>query len=70
MTNAVTKTEAAEIVANEVLVFARKHGRTPNKELVEARISELRGTAAGSLLGDAAEIAHWRTTLGIAQRWF
>ncbi len=70
MTTQVTKTEAAEIVANEVLVFARKHGRTPNKELVEARISELRGTAAGSLLGDAAEIAHWRTTLRFAQRWF
>ncbi|AJK27395.1 hypothetical protein PBI_KRATIO_66 [Mycobacterium phage Kratio] len=66
-----TKTEAAEIVANEVLVWARSNGATPTKSLVEARISELRVTATpGTYLHTASLTANWRTTLAVAKRWF
>jgi hypothetical protein len=65
-----TKTEAAEILANEVIVFARKNELTPTKNLVEARMSELRTTATGTALGTAALTANWRTTLRIALGWF
>lgn len=62
-----TKTQAAEIIANDVVVWAREHGIHPSKDLVEGRISEWSGiTGAGTLKGRAAQLANWRTTLRIA----
>jgi hypothetical protein len=62
-----TKTEAAETVAVEVRVFARRAGRTEvTKTLVEERISELRGYWANgtqNYLTECATVANVRTTL-------
>jgi hypothetical protein len=64
------KTEAAEIVATNVLVWARKTGHAVTKELVEARMSEMRVTATpGTYAHTAAHLANWRTTLAAAKRW-
>lgn len=66
-----TKTEAAEIVANETLVFARAHNLAPSKDLVEARISELRVTAEpGTNMHTAAFNANWHTTLHLVRKWY
>lgn len=70
-----SQSEAADIIANATVVWARSHGlmsvRTPNKELVEARISELRATAQlGTYMHTAAVNANWRTTLRLLkERW-
>ncbi len=68
-----TKTEAAEIIATDVRVFARKLGyvsvKQIDKNLVEARISELRGPAGQGLQREAAQLATWRTTLTAARKY-
>ena len=68
-----TQTEAAEIVATDTVVWARNHGLIgiydPSKDLVEARISELRTTAKpGTYLHVAATKANWRTTLRLLKK--
>jgi hypothetical protein len=64
-----TKTEAAEIIALDVRVQARKAGRKIDKAMCEERVSELRGqNYQGNLKGDAANIASPRTVLRIALR--
>lgn len=63
-----TKTEAASILADDVLAFAHRHGLAITKDLAEARVSEWRGLAgAGSLKGAAAKLAHPATVLRIAR---
>lgn len=67
-----TKTEAAEILANDVRVFARHLGLTSvsqiTKDLVEARLSEARHT--GGQLTLAATVApSWKTILRTATKW-
>lgn len=65
-----SKTEAAEIVATNVLAFAHKYNVALTKDLVEARMSEMRvTTAAGSPAHQAAFSANWRTTLATAKKW-
>jgi hypothetical protein len=66
----ITRTEAAETMATDVLAFAHQHGLPVTKSLVEARISEWRGLAGeGSYKGACAKLASVRTTLTIARRW-
>jgi hypothetical protein len=59
------KTQAAEIVATEMRVFARTYGLELTKDLAEARVSELRGRQDGH--GIAARIASPKTVLRIAK---
>lgn len=60
------KTEAAEILALDVRVFARKHGVEINKDLVEARMSEAKHL--GGLKDQAVAVApSWKTILRIAK---
>lgn len=62
-----TKTEAAEIIATDVRVFARQYGIEITKDLVEARLSEARHM--GGLKATAAATAPaWRTVLRAATR--
>lgn len=72
---AMTRTEAAEIVANATVAWGRQNGlidhRIPDKDLVEARLSELRVTAVpGTYLHTAAVLANWRTTLRLLNQWW
>jgi len=61
-----TKTEAAEILALDVRVFARQYGIKITKDLVEARLSE--ALHLGGLKTVAAQVApSWRTILRIAR---
>lgn len=66
-----TKAEAAEIIANDVRVWARNAGRSEvTLSLCEERVSELRGeTHQGTFKGDAAAVAHPKTVLRAARRW-
>lgn len=68
-----TKTEAAEILATDVRVWARRTGTAITKDLVEARLSELGCGApcyAGSYKEQAALTApSWRTILRAATRY-
>jgi hypothetical protein len=66
-----TRTEAAEIIATDARVWARKAGRGQvTKDLIEERISELRGdTYAGTRKATAAHLANWRTALRAATRY-
>lgn len=67
---AMTKTEAAEIIANDVVVFARKNNVQITKTLAEERVSEFRGeTFAGTYKGIAARLASPVTVLRIAKKW-
>lgn len=64
----ITKTEAAEIVATSIRVYAREHGlEVVTKALVEERISELAGYFEDGLrktyLTESATIANVKTTL-------
>lgn len=62
-----TKTEAAEIIANDVRVFARRHGLEIDKNLVEGRLSEAKHL--GGIYPKAAEVGpSWRTILRAARR--
>jgi len=62
-----TKTEAAEILANDVRVVARHYGVTIDKDLVEARLSEARHM--GGLYSSAAQAApSWRSILRVATK--
>lgn len=68
-----SQTEAAEEIATATVVYAREHGLIgncrPDKDLVEARISELCGTAEpGTYLHIAAMKANWRTTLRLLEK--
>jgi hypothetical protein len=65
-----TKTEAAEIIATDAIVWARNNGRTEvTKLLIEERMSELRGpNYAGTRKATAAWATNWRTALRIATR--
>lgn len=71
-----SKTEAAEIIAIDVRVWARKTGLTHasqiTKDLVEARLSEL-GCGAPQYAGSYKEAAalaapSWRTILRLARK--
>lgn len=63
-----TKMEAAEIVATNVIAWSRKTGHAITKDLVEARMSEMRVTATpGTYAHIASHLANWRTTLKIAK---
>lgn len=65
-----TKTEAAEIMALDVRVWARKAGKPITKELCEDRVSELRGpNYQGNRKGDAANIANPTTVLRVARSY-
>ena len=63
------KTKAADIIATDVVVWARQHDRAIDKDLVEARMSELGGYAYRSTWkGLAAKVApSWRTVLRLAK---
>lgn len=61
-----TKTEAADILANKARVLARESGHDLDKNLIEAVLSEARHW--GGLFTLAAEAApHWRTVLRAAR---
>ena len=62
-----TKTEAAEILANDVRVRARRTGAAIDKDLVEARLSEARHLG-GLYPAAAATGVSWRTVLRAATR--
>lgn len=68
-----TKTEAAEILATDVRVWARRTGKPITKDMVEERLSELGCGApqhAGTVKEQAALTApSWRTILKEATRW-
>lgn len=65
-----TKTEAAEIMALDVRVWALLNNRREiTQELVEERISEAKhSTGPRTYKTAAATVANWRTTLRIARR--
>lgn len=64
-----TRTEAAEIIALDVRVWARKATRAVTLALCEERVSELRGEHyQGNLKGDAANIANPKTVFRMALR--
>jgi hypothetical protein len=61
-----TKTEAAEILALDVRVWARQHAAPIDKDLVEARLSESKHL--GGLKATAGAVApSWRTILRLAR---
>lgn len=62
-----TKTEAADIIGNEVRVFAHRTGRTIDRTLVEERMSEAKHLG-GLFPAAAAAAPSWRTVLKAAQR--
>lgn len=67
-----TKAEAADIIATDVRVFAREHGLTIDKALVEARMSEIAGSAfrntyKGQAMSASARPS-WRTVLRAATK--
>jgi hypothetical protein len=66
-----TKKEAAETIALDVRVWCRRTNRTPDRAIVEERMSELRGGYyAGTLKHRAAWACNWKTTLRLAlQDW-
>jgi hypothetical protein len=64
-----TKTEAAEIMALDVRVWARETGRPITRLMCEERVSEWRGSGpsyAGTLKAAAAAIANPKTVLRCA----
>lgn len=62
------KTQAAEIIATDMRVFARTHGLELTKDLAEARVSEHRGAASyGTLKHRAAVSANPNTVLRLAR---
>lgn len=59
-----TKTEAADIIATDVVVWARQHDRVIDKDLVELRMSELGGYAyRGTWKGLAVKVGPSRRTV-------
>lgn len=62
-----TKTEAAEIIAIDVRVWARRNGTPITKDLVEARLSEARHMGGLYPAANAARPS-WRTILRVATR--
>lgn len=61
-----TKTEAAEIIATDVRVEARRYGVPISKSLVEERLSEAQHL--GGAKAKAARVApSWRTVLRLAR---
>ena len=63
-----TKTEAAEILANKTLVMARQWDKPLGKDLVEAVMSEAKHWH-GAFPVAAATRPSWRTVLRIAKNW-
>ena len=62
-----TKTEAAEIIANDVRVWARENSQEINISLVSVRVSELMGSAYdGTYKGHAAQLVNQKTALRLA----
>lgn len=62
------KIEAADIIATNMRVFARRNSLTLTKTLAEERVSELRGiTYEGTYAAEAAHLAHPRTVLRVAR---
>ena len=62
-----TKTQAADIIADDMRVFARAHNLDLTLSLAEARVSEYRGTAYGDVLKHRAALsANPKTVLRIA----
>lgn len=62
-----TKTEAAETIALDVVVFARRNSLEITKTLVEERMSEARGGHLGGFVKQAADLTCWRSTLRAAK---
>ncbi len=64
-----TKTEAAEIMALDVRVWARRTGQPVTRLMCEERVSEWRGpNYAGTLKASAAAIANPKTVLRYAMK--
>lgn len=64
-----TKTEAAEIMALDVRVWARKTGKPITRHMCEDRVSEWQAeNYAGTRKAAAASIANPKTVLRIALR--
>ncbi|MBN7333080.1 hypothetical protein [Mycobacteroides abscessus] len=71
-----TKTEAADILATDVLAYARQHDKPITKDLIELRMSEIAGSRGcpnhyeGSYKWHAVNAKPpWRNVLRLAQKW-
>lgn len=56
-----TKTEAAEIIATQAIVFARRTGQPITMLAIDEHMCEAQVHRAGTMLGQAAAIANRRT---------